>query len=154
LSRRLRAVAAVVPAEAGGLADVGAGDGQLARHLVARGHRVVATERTRGPFERLRAQSPDLDCRLGDGLSVIAPAEVEGVVLAGMGGRTIARLLSDAMATRPAVLAGLRWLVLQPQQDVDRLVGWLGTEGFRTLSSEEAVERGRPYRVLLVAPPR
>jgi tRNA (adenine22-N1)-methyltransferase len=146
-------VAAVVPEDAGALADVGAGDGQLALHLLARGHRVVATERTHGPFERLRARSPDLDCRLGDGLSVLKAAEVEGVVLAGMGGGTIARVLADALTRTPALIGGLRWLVLQPQQGARELVGWLSSEGFRMLDSTEAAQGGRSYTVLLVAPP-
>src|SRR5437899_9825594 len=102
MSPRLRAVAAAVPRGAGSVADVGAGDGQLARHLAARPQRVVATERLPGPFERLQARSPGLDCRLGDGLSVLRPGEVEGVVLAGMGGRTIARVLAASLASSPA----------------------------------------------------
>lgn len=147
-------MAAVVPEDAASLADVGAGDGQLALHLLARGHRVVATERTHGPFERLRVRSPDLDCRLGDGLSVLGPAEVEGVVLAGMGGGTIARLLADALTNTPALIGGLSWLVLQPQQGAGDLVGWLSSKGFGLLGSAEAVQGGRSYSVLLVAPPR
>jgi len=143
-----------VPEDAVALADVGAGDGQLALHLRARGHRVVATERTHGPFERLRERSPDLDCRRGDGLSVLGPADVEGVVLAGMGGGTIARLLADALTNAPPLIRGLRWLVLQPQQGAGELVGWLSSQDFRLLGRAEAVQGGRSYSVLLVAPPR
>jgi tRNA (adenine22-N1)-methyltransferase len=154
VNRRLRAVAAAVPADASSVADVGAGDGQLARHLSAEGRRVVATERVPGPFERLRAGSPALDCRLGDGLSVLRPAEVECVVLAGMGGRTIARLLGSALASSPALLRGLRCLVLQPQQRTRELRSWLQRAGFRTLSSAETTDRGRSYTVLVVQPPR
>jgi tRNA (adenine22-N1)-methyltransferase len=139
----------MVPGEAGSLADVGAGDGQLARELTARGRRVVATERGPGPFERLRAASPGLDCRMGEGLDVLSPAEVEGVVLAGMGGHTIARILSAS----PAVVRELGWLVLQPQQHASRLADWLTGAGFRTLAVGQAAERGRCYTVLLVGPP-
>ena len=150
---RLRAVAAAIPQDAGSVADVGAGDGQLARYLSARGRRVVASERVAGPFERLRAASPGLDCRLGDGLSVLEPSEVDCVVLAGMGGRTIARLLRAAMAGTPGLVAALRCLVLQPQQRAGALVAWLEAAGFRTLTSAEARERGRSYTVLVVQPP-
>jgi tRNA (adenine22-N1)-methyltransferase len=147
-------VAAAVPEQAGSVADVGAGDGQLARHLSAHGRRVVATERVPGAFERLRASSPALDCRLGDGLSVLRPAEVDCVVLAGMGGRTMARVLDGALTGSPALLRSLRWLVLQPQQRTKELMAWLGSAGFRTLSSAETTDRGRSYTVLVVAPPR
>ena len=139
----------MVPAGARSLADVGAGDGQLARELTARGCRVVATERSRGPFERLRAGSPGLDCRMGEGLDVLGPSEVEGVVLAGMGGHTIARILSAS----PAAVRELGWLVLQPQQHPSQLADWLADAGFRMLAVQQAAERGRCYTVLLVGPP-
>ena len=150
---RLRAVAAAIPHGAGSVADVGAGDGQLARHLSTGGRRVVATERVAGAFERLRAASPGLDCRLGDGLTVLEPSEVDCVVLAGMGGRTMVRLLRVAMASSPGLLAALRWLVLQPQQRAGDLVAWLNGAGFQTLHRVETIERGRPYTVLVVQPP-
>lgn len=153
MSPRLRAVAAAVPEDAGSVADVGAGDGQLARHLSAGGRRVVATEFGPGPFGRLRAGSPALDCRLGNGLSVLHPDEVDCVVLAGMGGRTMARLLDAALTGSPALLGGLRCLVLQPQQRARELQAWLKRTGFRTVSSAEAVDRGRAYTVLVVQPP-
>jgi tRNA (adenine22-N1)-methyltransferase len=154
MSPRLRAVAAAIPHGSGSVADVGAGDGQLARHLSARGRRVVATERVAGAFERLQAASPGLDCRLGDGLSVLAPAEVECVVLAGMGGRTIARVLRASMRSSPGLVAALRCLVLQPQQRAGDLIAWLREAGFRTLSRAETSERGRSYTVLVVQPPQ
>jgi tRNA (adenine22-N1)-methyltransferase len=138
-----------VPEGARSVADVGAGDGQLARYLAARGLRVIATERSAGSFQRLVAASPGLDCRIGEGLSVLDPEEVEGVVLAGMGGRTIAGILSSS----PAVAGALGWLLLQPQQRAPELATWLRGARYRTLSADEAVEGPRSYPVLLVRPP-
>src|ERR1700716_169083 len=108
MTPRLRAVAAAIPHASGSVADVGAGDGQLARHLSAGGLRGVATECVPGAFERLQAANPGLDCRLGDGLSVLDPAEVECVVLAGMGGRTMVRLLRASMRSSAGLVAALR----------------------------------------------
>lgn len=137
-----------MPSEARSAADVGAGDGQLALHLADRGLRVVASERSTESFARLRAASPDLDCRLGEGLAVLQPGEVEGVVLAGMGGRKIVRLL----ATSPEVVAALGWLVLQPQQQAEDLTGWLAGAGFRVEGESLVLQGGRSYTVLLVRP--
>ncbi|MBJ7600174.1 tRNA (adenine(22)-N(1))-methyltransferase TrmK [Candidatus Nephthysia bennettiae] len=153
MNARLRAVAAAIPEDAGSVADVGAGDGQLARHLSASGRRVVASERLPGPFQRLRESSPSLDCRLGDGLSVLRPAEVECVVMAGMGGCTIAGVLRASLAASPGLVSALRCLVLQPQQSAGELVEWLRAAGFRYLASAEASDRGRSYTVLVVQPP-
>jgi len=146
LPRRLRAVAEAVPAGARSVADVGAGDGQLALHLACRGLHVVATEAGRGPFERLRAALPGLDCRLGDGLEALRPGEVEGAVMAGMGGRTMVRVLERS----PEVAERLGWLVLQPQQHLHLLLGWLETTGHRIELRREVVQGRRSYTVLLV----
>jgi len=146
LPARLAAVAAAVPGRARSVADVGAGDGQLARHLAARGLRVVATERRPPSYARLRVALPGLDCRLGEGLEVLRPGEVEGVVLAGMGGHSIARIVDAS----PAVAGALDWLVLQPQQHADRLVAWLEAAGWRIDARDIAVQGRRSYTVLLV----
>jgi len=146
LSIRLRAVAAAVPAGARSVADVGAGDGQLARHLAGRGLRVVATEGRPGPYGRLRAALPHLDCRLGDGLEALRPGEVEGAVLAGLGGHRIAAIL----AASPAVVSALDWLVLQPQQHAEALVGWLAGSGHPVVARSVAAQGRHSYTVLLV----
>jgi tRNA (adenine22-N1)-methyltransferase len=128
------------------VADVGAGDGQLARHLASRGLRVVATERRPASFARLRAALPDVDCRMGEGLAALRPGEVDGVVLAGIGGHGIARILDAA----PAVTASLGWLVLQPQQHPEALVAWLAGAGLTVRTRTTAVQARRSYTVLLV----
>jgi tRNA (adenine22-N1)-methyltransferase len=146
LPPRLSAVAAVVPPAARSAADVGAGDGQLAGHLASRGLRVVATEGRAGPFARLRAAAPELDCRLGAGLEPLRPGEVEGVVLAGLGGHRIVSILEAS----PEVAGALDWLVLQPQQHAGRLVEWLRSAGYRVRATT-AVQGRHSYTVLLVS---
>jgi tRNA (adenine22-N1)-methyltransferase len=148
LPRRLRAVAEAVPTEARSLVDVGAGDGQLALHLARRGLHVVATEAGRGPFDRLCAALPGFDCRLGDGLEAVQPGEVDGAVIAGMGGRTIVRILERS----PEVVARLRWLVLQPQQHLELLLEWLERAGYQLESRREVIQGRHRYTVLLVGP--
>ncbi|HYZ00685.1 MAG TPA: tRNA (adenine(22)-N(1))-methyltransferase TrmK [Candidatus Binatia bacterium] len=142
LRPRLAAVAAAVPPGAGSVVDVGAGDGQLALEMARRGLRVVATERTPAALARLRAAAPGLDCRLGDGLAPLSAGEVEGAIVAGLGGRSIARLLARA---RPAAL-GLRWLVLQPQDRAHELER--GLEGYAVCLGAWAVQGRRLYRVI------
>lgn len=111
---------------------------------------MVATERSRASFARLASASPGLDCRLGDGLSVLDRGEVEGLILAGMGGRKIARVLEG----RRDLVKDVEWLVLQPQQHRAELTDWLGRGGFRVRVEPEGAQRGRSYTVLLVRPPR
>lgn len=107
---------------------------------------MVATERRPASFARLRAAVPRLDCRLGEGLEVLQPREVEGVVLAGLGGHGIVRILEAA----PAVARSLDWLVLQPQQHPEALVAWLEAASYSVRSRTAAVQGRHSYTVLLV----
>jgi tRNA (adenine22-N1)-methyltransferase len=133
------------------VADVGAGDGQLASWLAGPGGhpRVVAIEPAEGPYSRARERlrSSPVEVRRGDGLAALRPGEVEAAVIAGMGGRRIAAILDRS----PEVAARLRLLVLQPMQHGDELRERLRA-GFR-IESERRVEQGRrTYTVLLVTP--
>ena len=140
----------MVPAGALSAADVGAGDGQVARALARRGVRVIATEAAPVPFHRLRRMAPGVECRYGPGLEPLSAGEAEGAVVAGMGGRTIASILGRGAPCASA----MRWLVLQPQQRAQDLERWLAGSRYRVRRAEWAVERSRLYRVLLVEPPR
>ena len=147
LPRRLRAVAEAIPAGAS-VADIGCGDGQLTLHLRQREHRVVPTEHRPGPAARARERLGD--CRFGNGLEPIAPGEVDVAVIAGMGGNTIRGMLER----QPGVARAFERLVLQPQQRVAELRSWLEEAGYDLLAEHEAVDRRRPYTVLVVRGPR
>ncbi|MDQ6636858.1 MAG: class I SAM-dependent methyltransferase [Candidatus Dormibacteraeota bacterium] len=145
LTPRLRAVLAAVPA-ADSVADIGAGGGQVALALRKRGLEVIATELTEAGHALL---PPELDRRCGDGLQALVPGEVEGAVLAGLGGHGIIRILTRS----PAVVASLAWLVLQPQQHSEALDQWLSDANYRVEQRSGVMERGRCYTVLRARPP-
>jgi tRNA (adenine22-N1)-methyltransferase len=145
LPRRLLAIAEAVPAGAV-VADIGCGDGQLAAHLASRGHRVIATEARPGPAARARERLGD--CRLGPGLEPLAPGEVEVIVMAGMGGGTIAA----ALARSPEVAGSARLWILQPMQRLERLRDWLAAQGHAVERELSAADGGRVYTVLTVRP--
>lgn len=130
------------------VADIGCGDGQLARHLRELGHSVVPVERLPGPARRARERLGE--CRLGDGLEPLAAGEVSVAVIAGMGGHKIRGILERS----PAIAASMECLVLQPQQHPEELRRWLASAGYRVDRELEAAQRGRRYTVLVVRPPR
>lgn len=154
LSPRLAAVAAAVPAGAR-VADVGTDHAQLLAWL--RGHGRIASgigiDVNAGPLAQARrtlaaAAVREVELRHGDGLRPLRPGEVDVVVLAGMGGARMVRLL-DAGA---AVVAGLRGLVLQPNTEWVAVRQWVGARG-HALAGEAMVEdRGKFYVVLDVRP--
>ncbi|MFZ0214526.1 MAG: tRNA (adenine(22)-N(1))-methyltransferase TrmK [Candidatus Dormiibacterota bacterium] len=147
LGGRLGGVLGTVPRGAASIVDVGAGDGQLAVALARRGMRVVAVERTEAALARLReAAGGTCDCRLGDGLGPLRGGEVEGAAIAGIGARTMIRILHAA----PERVRDLSWMVLQPQQEASRLERGLAEMGLAVAAARWAVERRRLYRVLLI----
>lgn len=132
-------------------ADIGTGDGKLAAWLARRGHRVIATENKAGPREVSRRLLDPLgvECRLGEGLAPIARGEVDVAVIAGMGGRTIGRIL----AASPEVVAGLEALVLQPVQHREELLAQLLAAGYRRQAGIEVRQGSHLYTALLLLPP-
>lgn len=149
LSLRQRALVEAVPRGAGGVADVGAGDGQVALALAASGARVIAIERTPETEARLRRVTAGrCEVRRGDGLSALVPGEVEGCVIAGLGGPSIAAILEGA----PAQARSLRWLVLCPHSENHRLETRLAGAGWRVREVRFVMERQRLYQIIVMEP--
>jgi tRNA (adenine22-N1)-methyltransferase len=147
LGPRLNAVARrVLPGEA--LADIGADHARLTLALVAceAVPWAIAVDRLSAPLAVARRAaercglSERIDVRRGDGLAPIAPGEVATVVIAGMGGAAIRRILERQ---DPAAL-GVRRLVLQPQTEQVMLYDWLD-ERWGVAGTVVAAEHGRRY---------
>lgn len=137
------------------LADVGTDHGYLPVWLVHSGRVpfAIASDLRSGPLSRGKGTAAvygvldRVDFRLCDGLSGIAPAEVDTIVIAGMGGETIVSILSSA----PWTADGAHTLLLQPMTRAEELRGYLFRHGF-TIQREQLVEdRGTLYPVLEVS---
>lgn len=153
LSPRLKTVAQLVRPGAR-LVDVGTDHAYLPAALLLEGRieGAVAADLRRGPLDRARQTAREYGCtermefRLCDGLSAIAPEEVDTVVIAGMGGETIAQILAAAPWTREE---GVR-LILQPMSGQHQLRAWLQGAGYCILEERLAKEGETLYVVLLV----
>jgi tRNA (adenine22-N1)-methyltransferase len=151
LSPRLAALAELVLPGAA-MADIGTDHGKLPSWLVATGvvpHAIGVDIHAAPLAAAQRTADPRVTLRLGDGLTMLHDDEVATVVLAGMGGDRITRLLDASIPT------GVRRLVLQPNTDWPAVRAWLATKPW-TLAHEPMVEdRGRYYVVLAIdlAPP-
>ena len=88
------------------------------------------------------------DCRLGPGLEPLAPGEVQVIVMAVMGGVTIA----GALGRSPEVAGSARLWILQPMQRLERLRDWLAAQGHGVERELSATDRRRVYTVLVVRP--
>jgi tRNA (adenine22-N1)-methyltransferase len=147
---RLAAIASLVP-QGARVADVGTDRALLPRVLLRTGRASYCLAIDRSPqvirAARLALAGFDgpLELRCGDGLAAIVERDrIDVVVLAGLGARSIVRVLDDP---RRLLLRPSR-LVLQPQSEPERLRGWLAAEGLELVGERHARERGRSYVVL------
>lgn len=145
LSARLSAIADLCP-PGRTVADIGSDHALLPLALLRSGRapRVIAVDLSPGPVAQLRAlahRHAGLEARAGDGLAPLRPGEAATLVLAGMGGRLIARILSAA----PAVVAAAERLILQPNEDLMWLRGALAELGVALVDQRFTVERGRCF---------
>ena len=153
LSPRLRTVEELVPAGAR-LADVGTDHAYLPAALILEGKIpwAIAADLRRGPLDRARATVQEYGLtgkvafRLCNGLTGIQPDEVDAVAIAGMGGETIAAILSAAPWVRKRDVP----LVLQPMSSMPELRGWLQKNGFSIVEERLAQEGDTLYTALLV----
>lgn len=155
LSPRLAAVVGYIP-RGSVMADIGTDHAYLPVYLVESGvcPGAVAADLNPGPYRAalesvVRAGLADLIAvRRGNGLQCLEPGEVQVVVMAGMGGGTMRRLLEAA----PGVLAALERLVLQPMDDAPQLRRWLIDHGWRLADERLVEDDGHLYLVLAAEP--
>lgn len=147
LSKRLRMNAGLVP-EGARVADIGCDHGYVSIYLAEKKNcRVIATDVREGPLSTARKNivaaglAGQVECRLGDGLGKLAPGEADTLLIAGMGGMLIGRILRE----NPAVLAEIRTLVLQPQSDVASVRKMLCELRFRIDREAFCTDAGKDY---------
>ncbi len=153
LDSRLRLAADLVR-EGSRVADIGTDHAHLPVTLVSEGRcpSAIASDVRSGPVDNARRTveqaglSAEVSVRLGDGLQTVRPEEVDDIVIAGMGGETIAAIL-DAAAW---VKSDAYRLILQPMTRAEKLRAYLYENGFDIL--EERVTRvGRHWYTVIHA---
>ncbi len=136
------------------VADIGTDHGYIAIYLIQNNISpyVIAGDINKKPLESARKNIADIglgqriETRLGSGLSILKPGEVETVIIAGMGGMLISQLLQEA----PEVIATTRGLILQPMQAQEELRRYLVDNGFKIVKDLLVKEDHRIYEILCV----
>ena len=148
------------------IADIGADHGYLPIHLLREEviPFAILSDVHKGPLEKTRLSvekaisqfdvvtdevDERISLRLGDGLSVIEKGEVDIIVIAGMGGETIIKILSAEIEKS----VSFSKFILQPRTKTELLKEWLSGEGWTILAEANAEERGRLCDIIVCAPP-
>lgn len=149
LSKRLEAVARLVP-PGSRVIDVGTDHGYVPVWLVSSGisDRALAADIAPNPLDKARQTAAEYGCSdridfiLCDGLAGCDPDGVDTVIIAGMGGETIAGILDRAPWTRE------KRLILQPMTKPEILRRWLTASGYAIGREVLAEDAGRIYPIL------
>lgn len=148
LSERLTKVASMVTA-GNRLADVGTDHGYVPIYLYVRQSipHAIAMDIRKGPLERAKLHIAEsglqdrIETRLSDGLCALRPGEADSIVIAGMGGPLMVRILS----AHPQVTASAKELILQPQSEVAKVREWLCEQGYEIIEEHMVFEDGKYY---------
>lgn len=150
LSPRLLALLSLVPEGIDSFADIGSDHAFLSRRILEEGkaRKGFAVENKEGPFLRTKEALRGLKgaCPLlGDGLSPL-PEPVDLLILAGMGGGLIRRILLQ----EEEKAGSCSYLLLDPHGEEGMAFEACASLGFSPLREEIVLERGHFYRLTLL----
>ena len=138
------------------VADVGTDHAYLPCVGILNGQlkKAIAADIGVGPLEAAKTTiarynlNENIETRLGPGLTVLNPSEVEGVVIAGMGGKLIVSILEDNISLSQS----FQRLVLQPNIDANLLRAWLAAHQFEIIDEKIVLDEGKFYEIIVAKP--
>lgn len=129
-------------------ADIGTDHAYVPIKLSEAGIKVIATDIMPGPLkiaaENVKKQNANVELRLGGGLSPINKGEADTVIIAGMGGEMIEKILTDGADKTEGVT-----FVLQPMNSQYELRSFLLNNGFYIIEEDLAQEGFKVYNLIV-----
>ena len=157
LSERLRAVTELVT-KGNRVADIGCDHAYTSIYLVEKGivPCAIAMDINAGPIERAKENvalyglTDKIAVRRSDGVKELRADEADTLLITGMGGLLMKKILSD----KPEVTVASKELVLQPQSEVEELRRFLHSIGFVITAEQMRKEDGKFYVMFRAEPHR
>ena len=152
MSQRLVTVAEMLRDDSGkklAVADVGCDHGYVSIYLIQSGiaSSAVAMDVRQGPLSGASDNIREyglldvITTRLSDGLKELKKGEADSLIIAGMGGKLMMRLVKEGNLKE----LGIRTAVLQPQSDISEFRAFLRDEGFFITDEKMILEDGKYY---------
>ncbi len=153
LSKRLEAVASLV-SNSQCVADVGTDHGYIPIYLVEnqKTKTAIAMDINKGPLLRAKENieshgfTEQIETRLSDGLKEVLPGECDAVVVAGMGGNLVIKILEEGKHIRQNVK---EW-ILQPQSELWKVREYLVANEYCIVDEDIVEEDGKIYPMMKV----
>ena len=138
------------------VADIGCDHAHTGIYLLQAGisPKAIAMDLRKGPLakaeENVREQGLEdrIEVRLSDGLEKLCPGEADTILISGMGGPLITRILER----KPEVAKSAKELVLSPQSDLPEFKTRLSDNGFVIADTKITEEDDKFYFVFRVLP--
>lgn len=156
ISKRLQTIADMVT-RGNRVADIGCDHAYISCYLIKNNisPKVIAMDINQGPIDRAKENiikfgyEDKIDVRKSDGLKKLEINEVDSVVIAGMGGALIIKILSE----RRDIVSSVRELILQPQSEIYKVRQTIEEYGF-LITQENMLKEDGKYYVCIKAVPR
>ena len=153
LSLRLSAIADMVTT-GNRLVDVGCDHGYLPVYLIQQKKipSAIAMDVRKGPLSRAKEHIRQygleeyIQTRLSDGLGNLKAGEGDTLVIAGMGGPLMERILTDGQSVRDSFSE----MILQPQSDIPHFRRFIQSQGFQIVEEKMVEEEGKFYPMMRV----
>lgn len=136
------------------VADIGTDHGLIPVYLAKKGisNRVIATDVSVESLQKARdlvkkeSLENIIETRVGFGLQVITPGEIDTIIIAGLGGILIRAILEEGIH----VLKSASKVILQPMNNQKLVRRWLVAQGF-AFRDEVLVKEGKYLYEILIA---
>lgn len=151
LSERLKLIASFV-SKGSILADIGTDHGYVPIYLVKNDiiPSAIAMDINAGPLKKaeenvkMSGLERKIQLRLSDGLDRLNLNEAGSVLIAGMGGRLIIKILDKGKA----VCDNVNELILSPHSEIELVREYLMNNGFAVIREEMILDEGKYYTVM------
>ncbi len=137
------------------LADIGTDHGFLPIYLVENNRikKAIAMDVKEGPLSRAKEHIKEagledkIELRLSDGVEKLQPEEARCILIAGMGGPLMEKILTKGRR----ICERTEELILQPQSEIKEFREFLTHHGYKFLAEDIVLDEGKFYFIMKVA---